>query len=129
MSEEVIQGRTKTREMNEIRKQYIADEDSSVVKMWESQRWEIYKTDVSVKEHLRESFPYKRLLCEDQSLNKTKSGTLFGYVQCDLKVPEPLREQFAIIPPLFKDTNVSRQNIEPSMQEYADRKGSITQPR
>ena len=129
LSEEVIQGGTKTGEMDEIRKQYIADKDSSVVELWECQRWDVYKTDVSVKEHLRESFPYRRLLCEDQSLNKTKSGRLFGYVQCDLKIPEPLKYQFAKFPPLFKDTNVCRQDIGPSMQEYAERKESMTQPR
>ena len=40
-----------------------------------------------------------------------KSGRLFGYVQCDLKVSEHLRAYFANLPPIFKNTVVSRNDI------------------
>ena len=50
-------------------------------------------TDLSVKEHLRKSFPYKRPLLPDNLLDKMKSGALFGYVQRGNTVPEHLREQ------------------------------------
>ena len=44
----------------------------TVAKMWEFEWWKLYKTDVSVKEHLRESFPYKRSLRQDQLVGQNK---------------------------------------------------------
>ena len=35
-------------------------------------------------------------------MQETKSGRLFGYVQCDLKVPEHLETYFAKFPPILK---------------------------
>ena len=61
----------------------------------ECEWWKLYKTDVSLKEQLRESFHYKRPLRQDQLMDKIKSGELFGYVQCEIEVPERLKEQFA----------------------------------
>ena len=98
--------------------------------MWECEWWQLYKTDVSIKEHCGESFPYKRPLRQDQLLDRIESATLFGYSQCDIKVPEHLRETFANISPIFKNTNVCRQGIDPFlMQEYAEREGLRSQPR
>ena len=59
-----------------------------------------------VKEHLRESFPYKRPLRVKNLLEQIRSGKLFGYVQCDIEVPEELKKKFASFPPIFKNTNV-----------------------
>ena len=64
--------------------------------------WKLYKADVSVKEQLRESFPYKRSVRQDKLLDQIKSGALFDYVQCDIKVPEHQREKFAIFPRISK---------------------------
>ena len=81
------------------------------------------------KEHLRESFPYKRALRQDQLLDKIKPSALFGYVQSDIKVPEHVREKIANFPPMFKHTNVWRQDIGPLMQASSEKKGLLSQPR
>ena len=86
LTEERIQRGKKT-EMDEIRKQYIEEQSNTVVEMQECEWWKLYKTDVSFKEQLRESIPYKRPLRQNQLLDKMKSGALFGYVQCDINVP------------------------------------------
>ena len=59
-----------------------------------------------VKEHLRDSFPYKRPLREENLLEQIRSGKLFGYVQCDIEVPEELKKKFASFTPIFKNTYV-----------------------
>ena len=46
-------------------------------------------------------------------------GSLFGYVQCDIEVPENLRELFANFPAIFKIKKVSRNDIGPFLKEYA----------
>ena len=48
-----------------------------------------------VKLHSRENFPYRRSLTEQQLLEGIKKGNLFGYVECDIEVPENLRANFA----------------------------------
>ena len=97
--------------------------------MWDSVRRKLYDIDVSVKEHSKKWFPYQRPLRRNQLLDNIKSGALFGYVQCDIEVPEHLREKFANIPPIFKNTKMCRQDICPIMQEYAEKKRLMSQPR
>ena len=97
--------------------------------MWESEWWNLYKTTSCVKQHLRESFPYKRPLREESLLEQTKSGKLFGYVQCDIEVPDEIRTKFANFPPIFKNTNVGRHDIGSLMQDYAEKEGLLCHPR
>ena len=79
--------------------------------MWECEWWNLYKTTTCFKKHLRESFPFKRPLREERLLEKIGSGKVFGYVQCDIEVPEELKKNFATFPPIFKNTNSSRHDI------------------
>ena len=58
-----------------------------------------------------------------------KDGMLFGYVQCDIEVPENLRKSFENFPPIFKNTMVARNDIGDFMKEYADKEGIMSQPR
>ena len=69
--------------------------------MWECNWLELYRTDATVKNHLPANFPYQRPLSEKQLMQDNKSRKLFGYVQCDLKVPEHLKAYFADFPPNF----------------------------
>ena len=91
--------------------------------MREYKKSKLYKTDVSVEKHIRETFPYKHPLHQDQIMEKIKSGALLGYFLCDIKVPDLLREKFANLVPIFKNKIVCRQVIGPLMQEYAEKKG------
>ena len=62
--------------------------------MRECELCNLYKTTTCVKERLRESFPYKRPLKEESLLEQIRSGKFFGYVQCDIEVPEELKKNF-----------------------------------
>ena len=73
--------------------------------------------------------PYKRPLREESLLEQIRSGKLFGYVQCDIEVPEELKKNVANFPPIFKNTNVGRHDIGSLMQEYAEKEGLLCQPR
>ena len=110
-------------------KQYINKKEYNVVEMWECEWWNLYKTTTCVKEHLRESFPYKRPLREENLLEQIRSGILFGFVQCDIELPEELKKKITSFPPTFKNTNVGRQDIGSLMQDYAEKEGLLYQPR
>ena len=81
------------------------------------------------KNHLRTNFPHQQPLSEERLMQEIKSGRLFGYVQCDLKLPEHLKTHFANFPPIFKNTVVSRNDFGDLMKEYAEKEGNMSQPR
>ena len=89
--------------------------------MWECEWWRLYKTSSTVKQHIREHFPYRRSLSSEKLLEEIKEGKLFGYMQCDIEVPENLRENFANFPPIFKNTFVSKSDIPDLMKNYAEK--------
>ena len=68
--------------------------------MWERNEVKLYRTDATVKNHLRATFPYQRLLSEKRFGQEIKCRRLFDYVQYDLRVPEHLKAHFANFPPI-----------------------------
>ena len=56
-------------------------------------------------------------------------GRLFNYAQCDIEVPEHLRDYFSNLPPIFKNTAVSRDDIGNLMKQYAEKENIMVQPR
>ena len=127
--EEDIERGLKKREMDQMRKQYIKERGYNVVEMWECEWWNLYKTTTCVKELLRESFPYKRPLSGETLLDQIRSGKLFGYVQCDIEVPEELKKKIANFPSIFKSINVGRHDNGLLMKDYAEKQGLLCQPR
>ena len=109
--------------MDDMRRENIKEKGYKVEKMLECDWWESFKTDDKIKNHVRTRFSYKRPLSTDSLLAK-KNGSLFGYVQCDLVVPDELKSKFANSPPIFKNTEVGRNyywrlNIGDYMKNYA----------
>ena len=78
------------KKLDEQREQYLQKKSYSVIEMCECDCWNMYKTDNFVKQHLRESLPCKSPLREERFQENVKSGSLFGYVQCDNEVPDNL---------------------------------------
>ena len=113
-----------------MRKQYIKEKGYNVVEMWECKWWNLYKTTTCVKEHLERIISVQTTSTEGKEPVGTKgSSKLFGYVQCDIEVPEELKKKFANFPTIFSNTNVGRHDIESLMQDYAEKEGLLCQPR
>ena len=112
-----------------MRKKYIQQNGYKIVEMGECNWWKLYRTDATVKDHLRTNFPYEQPLSEERLMREIRSRRLFVYVQCDLKVPEHLKAYFVNFPPTFKNTVVSRNDIEDLMKEYAEKEEIMSQPR
>ena len=120
---------SKEREQDQMRKNYIQQKGNKNIEMWECNCWELNRTDATVKNHPRANFPYQRPLSKERLMQEIKSRNLFGYVQCDLKVPEHLTSYFANFPPTFKNTGVSRIYIGDLLEKYADKDHIMSQPR
>ena len=128
LTEEDIQ-RSKKRELDALIRHYRQEKGFKVIEMWECEWWRLYKTTNTVKQHIREHFPYRRSLAAEQFLEGIKKGKLFGYVQCDIEVPENLRANFANFPPISKNTLVSKSDIWDLMKNYAEEERLLSQPR
>ena len=97
--------------------------------MWKCEWWRLYKSTITVKQHIREHFPYRRSLAAEQLLDEIKEGKLFRYAQCDIEVPENLRSKFVNFPPNFNNTLVSRCDIGDLIKNYAEEEKLLSQPR
>jgi G:T-mismatch repair DNA endonuclease (very short patch repair protein) len=62
-------------------------------------------------------------------LRGVKDGSLFGFVQCDIHVPDDLKAKFAEMPPIFKNVNIKRDDIGEFMKNYAEANDIMPQPR
>ena len=91
LTEEDIQRGSKKRELDALRRHYIQEKGFKFIEICECESWRLYKTTNTVKQHIREHFPYRRSLAAEQLL-EMKKGKLIGYVQCDIEVPENLRK-------------------------------------
>ena len=56
-------------------------------------------------------------------------GTLFGMVECDVRVPEELQDYFSEMQPVFKNASVTRDDIGPFMRQYAEEHDILSKPR
>ena len=121
----VVVGKEK---LDELRRGYIQEKSFTVIEMWECE-WRFYKTATNVKLKIRDNFPHRRSLTEHQLLEGRRKGNLFGYVQCDIEVPEKLRANFVHFPPIFKNTLVSKNDIGDLMKTYAEEEVIMSQPR
>ena len=119
----------KKQDLDEFRQGYIHENDITVIELWECEWWTLYKTSTNIKLHIRNNFTYRRSLTKHQLLEGRKKGNLFGDVQCDIEVPENLRANFADLPPIFKNTLVSKSDFGDLMKAYAEKEGIMSQPR
>ena len=129
LTEEDIKRGSRRRELDELRRSYIQEKGFTVIEMWKCEWWRLYKTSTNVKLHIREKFPYRRSLTEQQLLGGIKKGSLIGYVQCDIEVPENFGVNFADFPPKFKNILVSKNDFGDLMKTYAGEGGIMSQPR
>ena len=118
LTEQDIERGNKKREMDDMRREHIKEKGYKVEEMWECDWWESFKTTDKIKNHVKTHFPYKRPLSTDSLLAKINDGSLFGYVQCDLIVPDELKSKFANFPPIFKNIEVGRNDIGDYMKNY-----------
>ena len=90
-----------------------------VVEMWECQ-WK------------RERDPPPRRkwnMTQNEMLAGVVDGTLFGMVECDVRVPVELQDHFAEMQPIFKNAMVTCDDIGPFMRQYAVDHDIMSTPR
>ena len=102
------------------------------VELWECE-WKETRRDPVVKKCLDAAFPRRRharwTMKSQQILSGVRAGTVFGLIECDLCVPEALREHFAETQAVFKNIRLTRDDLGPFMRRYAEEHNIMATPR
>ena len=99
-----------------------------VVEMWEC-GWKEIRKEPDVKSFLAPTRRQKWKMTQQQIITAVVDGTLFGMVECDVRVPEHLQDHFAEMQPIFKNATVTRDDIGPFMRQYAEEHDIMSTPR
>ena len=70
----------------------------------------------------------ERTLTQDEIIAAIRCEGLFGMVECDIEVPENLREKFAEMPPIFKNIEIERSALSDHMLSFAQERNILTSP-
>ena len=71
----------------------------------------------------------KWTMTQQQIIAAVVDGTLFGMVECDVRVPVELQDHFVEMQPIFKNATVTRDDIGPFMRQYAEENDIMSTPR
>ena len=99
-----------------------------VVEMWECE-WKEIRKEPDVKSFLAPASRPRWTMTQQQILAAVVDGTLFGMVECDVRVPEELQYYFSEMQPVFKNASVTRDDIGPFMRQYAEEHDILSKPR
>ena len=71
----------------------------------------------------------KWTMTQQQIIAAVVDSTLFGMIECGIRVPSELRAHFAEMQPIFKNATVTRDDIGPFMRAYAEENDIMSTPR
>ena len=113
------------------RKRDLISMGYNIIDIWECEFKREIKTNSELKEFIN-SFRRPldnvfRLTLHD-IIDNVLSGSLFGAVECDIHVPPTLREKFIEMAPIFKNVQISHEDIGEHMQEFAQQHGIHDKP-
>jgi len=104
----------------------------TVIEMWECAWYTQKKTCARTKKFLSANHPtpsFSTPWTKHGIIKRIKDGSLFGMVECDIHVPDSLREHFSEMTPIFKNTEIAKDDIGETMRTYADTNNLLNQPR
>ena len=104
------------------RVQDLQDQGYNVEIIWEKDWQALLTQRPDLKSYLsqhRTQTHFKKYLTQDQIIQYFQDGRLFGFIECDIEVPDHLKEYFSEMTPIFKNVDVCLDDVGEVMQEYA----------
>ena len=108
-----------------------------VIEMTECQWIAIKAHSVTVRDFVQTNcpavkspFPWSGAGVDTDSVTRAiRSGSLFGLVEVDIHTPDALKEKFSEFQPIFKNVDVSKDQLSQHMREYVEENHLLTSPR
>ena len=121
------------RDETEANSDYIRSQGYQLIEMYECEWRRMKKEDPRVRAFMTNTFkrPLDNLwtMTPDQIVTAVLNGSLFGVVECDIHVPDHLKPHFSEMCPIFKNTEISRDDIGEFMKEFAEDEDIMPRPR
>ncbi|KAJ8020744.1 hypothetical protein HOLleu_40418 [Holothuria leucospilota] len=112
---------------------YLQSLGFEYIEKWECEWKEEINSNPNIKSFLKDLFPYalqnRWRMSAREIIHHVKKGTLFGAVECDIIVPDDLKHNFSEMPPIFKNCEVSVNDIGEHMAKYAEDHNLMKHPR
>ena len=112
---------------------YLEEIGYSPVIQWGCQWAKEKRDNPEIHRYLNSHFPGRdqqgKLKSPTQLLEQVRNGEFFGAVEVDLYVPDHLKPKFQEMTPIFKNTNITIDDIGPHMKQFAEEHESMPRPR
>ena len=113
--------------------EYIKSKGCRVVEMWECEWRDMKKTNHELQRFIatevRRLLDQVKVMSPERILSEVRNERLFGCVEVDIRVPDHLKEKFSEMCPIFKNTEISGDDIGDFMKAYAEEHNIMAQPR
>ena len=113
--------------------EYIRSKGYRVVELYECEWRQLKRTNRELQRFIatevRRTLDKVDVMSTERILSEVRNERLFGCVEVDICVPDHLKEKFSEMCPIFKNTNISRDDIGEYMQSYAEENKIMAQPR
>ena len=121
------------REETRANTEYIRSTGYNVVEMYECQWREMKKTNHELQRFIatevRRTLDKVKIMSPERILREVRNERLFGCVEVDIRVPDHLKEKLSEMCPIFKNIDISREDIGEFMKTYAEEHGIMAEPR
>jgi hypothetical protein len=112
---------------------YLREQGYRVVELWECQWNAMKKQNADLRTFItgqcRQPMDKVLTLTDNEVLQAIMQDKLFGMVECDIEVPQQLRSYFSEMQPIFKNAEISKDDIGDTMKDYAEQHNIMSQPR
>lgn len=122
---------TRRQATTEIR-EYIQSLGYNYEEIWECQYYHLRSSSKQLQcflESLRLPLERTRKMNTGSIIRAVRENLLFGMLECDISVPEELKPKFAEMCPIFKNTEISIDDIGEHMKTFALEGKVMTTPR
>ena len=113
--------------------EYIKRKGCRVVEMWECEWHDMKKTNRELQcfiaTEVRRTLHKVKIMSPARILSELRNERLFGCVEVDIRVPDLLKEKFSEMCPIFKNAEISRDDIRYFMKAYAEEHNIMAQLR
>ena len=102
--------------------QDLQDKGYTVEIIWEKDWQVLINQQPEIKVYLKQHRTYthfEKYLNQNQIIQYIQDSCFFGFVECDIEVPDHLKDYFSEITLIFKNTEVCLNDVGQHMQEYA----------
>ena len=95
---------------------------------WNYMKNTVPKCKKFVKSYFAREMEENKPMKECEILKAVKDSKFYGFVECDIYVPDNLKELFSEMPPIFKHALLSRNDLSEEMLDYALEHNILRQP-